>query len=63
MGLFRWRISYGGKVIYPDEHVTLRAGSHAFTATSYNAGDTDFTFTVTDSYGQSTTAHGTITWK
>ena len=57
------RISYGGKVIYPDEHVTLRAGSHAFTATSYNAGNTDFTFTVTDSYGQSTTAHGTITWK
>ena len=57
------RISYGGKVIYPDEHVTLRAGSHAFTATSYNAGNTDFTFTVTDSYGQSTTARGTITWK
>lgn len=57
------RISYGGKIIYPDEHVTLRAGSHAFTATSYNAGNTDFTFTVIDSYGQSTTARGTITWK
>ncbi len=57
------QISYGGKVIYPDEHVTLRAGSHVFTATSYNAGNTDFTFTVTDSYGQGTTARGTITWK
>ena len=57
------QISYGDKVIYPDEHVTLRAGSHTFTATSYNAGNTNFTFTVTDSYGQSMTARGTITWK
>ena len=57
------QISYGNTTIYPDEHVTLRAGSHVFTATAYNAGTTDFTFTVTDSYGQSTTARGTITWK
>ena len=57
------QISYGNKVIYPDEHVTLRAGSHTFTATSYNAGNTNFTFTVTDSYGQSTAARGMITWK
>ena len=57
------QISYGNTIIYPDEHVTLRAGSHVFTATSYNAGNTNFTFTVTDSYGQGTTARGTITWK
>ena len=57
------QISYGNTVIYPDEHVTLQAGSHTFTATSYNAGNTNFTFTVTDSYGQSMTARGMITWK
>lgn len=57
------QISYGNTIIYPDEHVTLRAGSHVFTATAYNVGTTDFTFTVTDSYGQSTIARGTITWK
>ena len=57
------QISYGNTVIYPDEHVTLQAGSHTFTATSYNAGNTNFTFTVTDSCGQSMTARGMITWK
>ena len=57
------QVSCGNTVIYPDEPVTLPKGSHAFTATSYNAGTTNFTFTLTDAYGQSTTARGSITWK
>lgn len=57
------QVSYGNTVIYPDEPVTLPKGSHTFTATSYNAGTTNFTFTLTDAYGQSTTARGSITWK
>lgn len=57
------QVSYGNTVIYPDEPVTLPKGLHTFTATSYNAGTTNFIFTLTDAYGQSTTARGSITWK
>ena len=57
------QVVYNDSVLQPDECITLRAGTHTFTATSYSSGRSTFVFTVTDSYGQSTTARGSITWK
>ena len=57
------QVVYNDSVLQPDECITLRAGAHTFTATSYSSGRSTFVFTVTDSYGQSTTARGSITWK
>ena len=56
-------IGYNGSGLLPGNTVTLGAGSHTFTATGYTSGRTEIVFTVTDSYGQSTTARGSITWK
>ena len=57
------QVVYNDSVLQPDECITLRTGAHTFTATSYSSGRSTFVFTVTDSYGQSTTARGSITWK
>ena len=57
------QVVYNDSVLQPDECITLRAGTHTFAATSYSSGRSTFVFTVTDSYGQSTTARGSITWK
>ena len=57
------QVVYNDSVLQPDECITLRAGTHTFTATSYSSGRSTFVFTVTDNYGQSTTARGSITWK
>ena len=57
------QVVYNDSVLQPDECITLRTGTHTFTATSYSSGRSTFVFTVTDSYGQSTTARGSITWK
>ena len=57
------QVVYNDSVLQPDECITLRAGTHTFTVTSYSSGRSTFVFTVTDSYGQSTTARGSITWK
>lgn len=57
------QVVYNDSVLQPGECITLRAGAHTFTATSYSSGRSTFVFTVTDSYGQSTTARGSITWK
>ncbi|MCD8275883.1 MAG: DUF4906 domain-containing protein [Alistipes sp.] len=56
-------VAYNGMLLLPDVPVTLKAGSHTFTATSYSAGRAQIVFTVTDSYGQSRTARGSLTWK
>ena len=57
------QVVYNDSVLQPDECITLRAGTHTFAVTSYSSGRSTFVFTVTDSYGQSTTARGSITWK
>ena len=57
------QVVYNDSVLQPDECITLRAGAHTFTVTSYSSGRSTFVFTVTDSYGQSTMARGSITWK
>lgn len=56
-------VAYNGMLLFPDVPVTLKTGSHTFTATSYSAGRAQIVFTVTDTYGQSRTARGTLTWK
>ena len=57
------QVVYNDSVLQPDECITLRAGAHTFAVTSYSSGRSTFVFTITDSYGQSTTARGSITWK
>ena len=57
------QVVYNDSILQPDECITLRTGTHTFAATSYSSGRSTFVFTVTDSYGQSTTARGSITWK
>lgn len=56
-------VAYNGMLLLPDVPVTLKTGSHTFTATSYSAGRAQITFTVTDTYGQSRTARGSLMWK
>lgn len=56
-------VAYNGMLLLPDVPVTLKTGSHTFTATSYSAGRAQIIFTVTDTYGQSRTARGSLTWK
>ncbi len=57
------RVSYDGMLLSPGECLTLGTGQHTFTANSSSAERTAFTFTVTDSFGQSYEARASITWR
>lgn len=57
------RVSYNGTSLAPGESLTLGTGQHTFTANSSCAERTVFAFTVTDAFGQSYEAQGSITWR